>query len=61
MVVKVVGVDGTPKTELSVSSYEQVLPALDEEDSLGIRACGSQPARFTVNCRSCGLVRLEPV
>ena len=41
MVVKVGGVDGTPKTRLSVPSYKQMLPAVNEEDSLGNRACGS--------------------
>ena len=41
MVVKVGGVDGTPKTGLSVPSYKQMLPAVSEDDSLGNRACGS--------------------
>lgn len=56
-----VGVDGTPKTGLSVSSYEQMLSAVNEEDSLGNGACGSQPARLAANPWSCGLPRLEPV
>ena len=41
LVVKVRGVGGTPKTRLSVPSYEQMLPMLSEEDSLGNWACGS--------------------
>ena len=58
LVVKVGGVGGTPKTRLSVPSYEQMLPMLSEEDSLGTGLVGHSRL---VPLRIPGPLRLERV
>ena len=58
LVVKVGGVGGTPKTRLSVPSYEKMLPMLSEEDSLGTGLVGHSRL---VPLRIPGPLRLERV